>query len=615
MFFYLFALYIEDLMRNSSIVRKLITYFLLLNIITVIIVGSYSYFRAKDALLERTFDQLTSIRIEKKYRIERLFEDRIEDIKLMARSEDVIKIFNLLLTFDANKPGFDTLVSGGYNSFLKRHFFTNKYYKRFFIISNEGNSLSFATSESDSTMAVHRVGELPVINLFNSIKESNKITIGDYISEKETNQAAIFIGAPVAGDDSRFLGVVATEINIEAINSIMFENNPHNGLGDSGESYLVGSDFLMRSTSRFHDNSVFKTTVRTQGVYDALDGNTGTNVIKDYRGIKVISSYSKVEIPGLDWVILAEIDEKEAMIPIYSLRNNILYLGTLMSLLLFAIVYIIARTITLPVLKLKEAAEKISANNYDVTVNDIVSRDEIGSLASAFKEMSERIKEQRENLNMERSMRLSSMIDGQELERLRLSRELHDGLGQSILAVKMRLERCSNAPPPKAREIMEEINLLITNIITEIRSISNNLMPAELSQFGLVDALKNLCRNVSMSSGLTIHFSSSDVPDAIDDRINTYLYRIAQEGLNNIIKHSGAESASIAINWVENELILQIIDRGSGFNYNNDRKLCGNGIANMKERVQLLGGEFELLSAKGDGTRISIRLRINDKNG
>lgn len=602
-------------MRRSSIVHKLITYFLLLNIITVIIVGSYSYFRAKDALLKRTTDQLTSIRIEKEYRIKRLFEDRIEDIRLISKSEDVLNIYMLLAEKNISEPEKETLVFAEYSKFLKKHFLSNKYYRKFFIIGSEHGSISFTISESDSALYFYGKNKRPLNNLYSNISATSSISIEDYSMERDSSSTAIYVGAPVFDNNSSLIGIVATEINTGEINSIMFENNPHNGLGESGESYLVGSDFLMRSTSRFEDNSVFKTEVKTRGVYEALQGKTGTNIIQDYRDIKVISSYSKVDIPGLNWVILAEIDEREAMIPVYSLRNNILFLGGLMSLMLFAIVYIIARTISLPVLKLKDAADKISGDNYDVAVRDIVSRDEIGSLASAFNEMSERIKEQREKLKLERSMRLSSMIDGQELERLRLSRELHDGLGQSILAVKLRLGRCTNAPPEKAREIMEEVDILIANIINEIRNISNNLMPAELNQLGLTEALKKLCRDMSKSSGIELNFTSSEIPGDINEKINTYLYRISQEGLNNIVKHSHASRGVISLAYSDNILILSISDNGRGFNNSEERKLCGNGISNMNERVHLLGGELELYSEPGNGTKIDIRIRLENNNG
>ncbi|MEZ4999174.1 MAG: histidine kinase [Bacteroidales bacterium] len=499
------------------------------------------------------------------------------------------------------------MISNEYDNFLKKHLFSGRYYSYFYVVDSNGMTVSFGTSEADTAMSFSSVEDTPIYLLWEKIKLSPGLIIEDYKIDGNTNEPAIYIGAPVMQPDGEIAGVTAIELDIEAINSIMFENNPHNGLGESGESYLVGSDFLLRSTSRFQDNSVFKTIVQTDAVKEALGGNTGTAVIRDYRDISVLSSYSMVDIPGLNWAILAEIDEREAMIPIYSIRNNILFLGVLISLFLFAIVYIISIRISLPVIRLKEAAQKITAGNYDVSVDDIVSNDEIGSLVKAFNEMSAKIKEQTGNLTLERTMRLSSMIDGQELERLRLSRELHDGLGQSILAIKMRLERASGVTPEKSKAIMEEVHQLFGNVIQEIRTISNDLMPAELSQFGLTDALRNLCREVEISSGMEIAFRQVNFENYIDEKVNTYLYRISQEALNNIVKHSGAKRASVTLS-MDDSFCLDISDDGCGFNYRPDIKLCGNGISNIKERVHLLKGEVEFTSLPGKGTSIKIRI-------
>ncbi len=598
---------------NKSIVRKLVIYFLLLNVFTVIVVGSYSYYRAKDALVERTFDQLTSVRIEKKYRIERFFNDRIIDINLVSKSSDVNNIINIINEDNLNAD-FSTLVFNEYDKFLRKHFLSGQYYKRFFVSNNQGFTVEFGIFKNDSVSQIFSsIDNLSINKLYQSIQHNPKILIEDYKLDENTNLPVIFIGAPVISDLATVKGVVVIEIDIEAINSIMFENNPHNGLGESGESYLVGSDYLMRSTSRFQDNSVFKTKVETEGVKKALDGLMGTELIQDYRGIAVLSSYSKVDIPELDWAIMAEIDEKEAMVPIDSIRNNILYLSVLMSLLLFAFVYIIARRISLPIVKLKFAAQNITKGNYDVFVKDIESSDEIGSLIDAFNEMSSKIKEQTENLKLERAMRLSSMIDGQELERQRLSRELHDGLGQSILAIKMRLERMSKASPEKAHQIMDEVQKLFSDTINEVRSISNNLMPAVLNEFGLVDALNNLCKDVMNNTEINVEFIATDFTQEINNKINTYLYRISQEALNNIIKHSEAKAATIKLSSDMDNVYLNISDNGIGFNYTEDRKMCGNGISNMKERVHLLNGKIEIDSIKGIGTKLNVTIPLKSK--
>lgn len=597
--------------QNSTIVTKLIFYFLLLNIFTVIVIGSYSYFRAKNALVERTFDQLTSIRIEKKYRIEQFFNDRINDINQISKSDDVKNILRLLN--NSQNQNFNTeIINQGYDNFLQNYFLPKNYFKRIYFINKNNQGIYLYTEIGDSRQVLQDKIFTPLLkNLLIKIDKNPNVSIEDYKFDSITKQPTIFMGTKVSGKKTELIGKVVVEINIDAINSIMFENNPHNGLGESGESYLVGADSLMRSTSRFVDNSIFKTLVKTEGLQSALNGETGTKVIKDYRNISVLSSYSEVELPDLNWAILAEIDEKEAMIPIYSIRNNILYLSVLMSLLLFAFVYIIAKRISMPIIKLKQATKKISSGNYDVIVKDIVSDDEIGSLINAFNEMSIKIKEQTENLNLERSMRLSSMIDGQELERQRLSRELHDGLGQSILAIKMRLERTKTASPVKSKIIMEEVLDLFANIINEIRSISNNLMPAVLNEFGLIDALSNLCREFSENAALKIEFKHENFNAKIDDKLSTYLYRISQEALSNIVKHAKATSAQFELISDAENVFLNISDDGSGFCYKEGAKICGNGISNMKERVSLLNGSIQIKSSKKIGTIIKIQIPIN----
>ena len=125
--------------------------------------------------------------------------------------------------------------------------------------------------------------------------------------------------------ENKLQGAVLLEISGDAINNIMLESSPENGLGTTGESYLVGRDYLMRSTSRFISNSFLKTKVMTEGAINAFKNGEGSSVIRDYRNIPVLSSYRKINISELNWVILAEIDLAEAMIPIYSIRNNILF--------------------------------------------------------------------------------------------------------------------------------------------------------------------------------------------------------------------------------------------------------------------------------------------------
>lgn len=594
---------------KKSIVKRLVVYFLLLNVITVGLISTYSYFRAKEALVDRTFDQLTSLRIEKAYRVERFFAELIEDLNVIAQSPVIADILqqssvNLQLDLEA-----DSLTREQFFELLQTHHSTGIVYRHFYLVGDQDQMIIFNGTESTWNETIVDSTELiPIKNLWQQVSEKGSLFIEDYNPQISIGAPAIYIGTPVKDSQNQITGMLAIEMDMEAINQIMFEENQMNGLGESGESYLVGPDHLMRSTSRFQDNSVFNTLVNTPGVEKALSGKTGRLIMQDYRGIQVLSSYSAIEIESIRWAILAEIDEKEAMIPIVSIRNNILYLSVLISLLAFALVYLIAKRISMPILNLSQAARDIAAGNYDVMVDHQTRQDELGNLVNLFNEMSSQIKEQTENLKLERSMRLTSMIDGQELERLRLSRELHDGLGQSILAIKMRLDRATKLPPDKAREVLLETNGLFTNVINEVRNISTNLVPPALEEFGLVDALKHLCREIEESSEVKVVFNHQGFHQEPGGRINTYLYRISQEALNNTVKHAAAKSAELCLTSDQEEIFLIISDDGRGFHHDPDKKICGNGLANIHERVQLLQGKIEIKSSELAGTEIRITI-------
>ncbi len=593
---------------NTSITGKLVLYFLLLNIITVVVIGSYSYFRAKDALMKRTFDQLSSVRTEKQYRIERFFMDRSADLDLIAHTDDVYLITQLLNWNQENFQGDSALILTEYKKFLQKHLSSGNFYTRFYLLAEGGKTASFiVTSDNETQFTISNTSALPFGNIIRQTQISDSVLFQDF-TISQSSQPAIYGSKGIFDQKGRYFGTVVVEIDANAISNMLLENNPQNGLGQSGESYLVGYDLLMRSHSRFQHDAIYKKIVNTPATQKAKQGFSGQAVIRDYRNINVLSSYTDIHVNGINWILITEIDEQEALVPIRSLRNNILYLSALMSLLLFAFVYLIAKRISSPIIRLKQAAEHITDGKYDALVENIQSNDEINSLINAFNEMSAKIKEQTENLKTERAMRMTSMIDGQELERQRLARELHDGLGQSILAIKMRLERASKSSPEKAQEILTESKNLMANTISEVRSISNNLIPAVLNEFGISDALKNLCKELTKSSGIEVSIDTLGYQIKSEDKINTYLYRIAQEALNNAMKHSKATKIGLKLHSDEAFVYLDINDNGRGFRYHQERKFCGNGINNMRERVQLLQGEIAIESEKGTGTYIHVKI-------
>jgi len=396
---------------------------------------------------------------------------------------------------------------------------------------------------------------------------------------------------------------ILTAKDIESINALMFNTNPRNGLGKTGEAYLVDGNYKMLTSSRFKDHKKPNIFVKTKATKNAFANKSNTDEYVDYRNVAVFGSYSSIEIAGRKWAVIAEIDVEEAMVSIYTLRNSIIILSIIVSLIIFGLVFVISKRISLPLIKLKQAAEIIASGNYDIQIEN-KTNDEIGELTEAFNKMSETINTQTQELKHEKKKQITSMLDGQEIERQRLSRELHDGLGQYILATKMKLERFENANPALKQQIVEEAKNLLVIISKEVVSMSENLAPPILNQFGLISAIENICEELRKNSNINIEFSYNTNEVKCNEKVKIYLYRIIQEALNNIVKHSKATEVLINIDFV-NHLTLTIADNGVGFSFDRNFK-PGNGISNMRERTELLGGTFEIMQNNGTVIKIII---------
>jgi signal transduction histidine kinase len=386
----------------------------------------------------------------------------------------------------------------------------------------------------------------------------------------------------------------------------MIESSTENGLGLSGETYLVGFDSLMRSQSRFSEHSVLLTKVKTFGVEQSLSGITGISIFEDYRGIKVLSSYGSLNIPNLNWVILAEIDISEAMAPVYNLRNNTLFIGIVIACLIFVFAYFFSERLTSPIRDLSKATLRIGNGEFRQSL-PIQSNDEVGELTEGFNKMAGQLQQQQDELAQERQNTLRSMIDGQEQERQRLSRELHDGLGQSFIAIKLQLESFCDEIEGEKKEKLNKLKDYFEITIEDIRRMSNDLAPSVLKEFGLMTALRNLCRLFSEQSNIEIIYNSTGKIPKLTSKAQTYLYRIAQEALNNAVKHSEATEILVTLDGRADEVRLIIQDNGSGFDTNNVEASGGNGIQNMRERAYLLPGKIDINSVVNAGTTIEVK--------
>lgn len=255
-------------------------------------------------------------------------------------------------------------------------------------------------------------------------KEQNYTRLVDFAPYPPSYDApAAFIAAPIYRG-SELVGILAFQMPVNEINNVMTGNRnwKEDGLGHSGETYLVGNDQLMRSTSRFliedpkaffaslrslnikediirriqqFDTTILQLMVRTQAVSQALAGKQGTEIIKDYRDIPVLSSFSPLKIRDLDWVILAEMDLDEAYAPIHSFQRQVLISATLLILLTTLVAMGLAHFFVKPINSLISSARKVATGELE-SIPTLETGDEFGELGRSFNSMLHSLRSQRE---------------------------------------------------------------------------------------------------------------------------------------------------------------------------------------------------------------------------
>jgi len=208
-----------------------------------------------------------------------------------------------------------------------------------------------------------------------------------------------------------------------------------------------------------------------------------------------------------------------------------------------------------------------------------------------------------------------SVLHVQEDERRRLARDLHDGIGQNLTALKHRLAQISDALPVQfetLRASLDEAIALCAGTLDDTRQLSRLLRPPILDDLGLEPALRWLARSLGEAAGMAITVEIEPIP-ALDEELQTLLFRIAQEALNNVVKHAGARSVLVHLVERSGRMQLQIVDDGCGFDPAQAQAAGGTGLGGIRERLQLFNGQFELRSAPGHGTRLRAVVPLDNR--
>ncbi len=371
---------------------RLILIFLAVGLVPAIILGGFSVYEASSSLSQQSFNKLQAVRGIKKSQIEAFFAERKGDMSILSET-----VSTLYQEFEDVKK-VETILSAprvaGQQGFFEKYVTAYEYYD-LFLINKQGDVFFTVSKEADfgTNLLTGPYRESGLAKLFKQVKSSRSYGLQDFSPyAPSNNEPAAFIGQPIYHNNELVM-VVALQLSIEKINSIM---QLRDGMGETGESYLVGQDMLMRSDSYLDPQghsvkasfagTVAKNGVNTSAVTEALAGKTAIDIINDYNNHPVLSAYTPVNVEGHTWALIAEIDEAEAFHAVTELEWIMFILAIIVITAVMFIAVQVSRSVTRPLggepKEMQYIAERIAAGDLTLKFNNDAQKDSVyGAMA------------------------------------------------------------------------------------------------------------------------------------------------------------------------------------------------------------------------------------------
>jgi two-component system sensor histidine kinase UhpB len=224
------------------------------------------------------------------------------------------------------------------------------------------------------------------------------------------------------------------------------------------------------------------------------------------------------------------------------------------------------------------------------------------AMARAFNSMLDRLERGRHEASR-------TALAAQEGERLRVARELHDEVGQSLTAAMIRAEHSLETSSSSSEDDLREVVETLRESLDDVRRIARELRPEALDDLGLINALIALCSRVSEQGSIAVRRNFAGTLPPLSPEIELVVYRVAQEGLTNALRHADASQATLSLEVVESQLRLSVIDNGVGMPTTLPPDTVG--LAGMRERALLIGGQLRINSNPGAGTELRLTVPLN----
>jgi len=298
-------------------------------------------------------------------------------------------------------------------------------------------------------------------------------------------------------------------------------------------------------------------------------------------------------------------------------KENIFFLVLFILISIVVFSFTMNRLVVSKVEQFVEAAKRFGQG--DLTQRIIFKADdELKRLAESFNSMAGELKKR---MKQEKEY-ISRIIDAQESERRRISRELHDELGGALTAIKYNLEIIEKDLPEnllEGKERLKEVETLSAQILGQLRTLSHDLRPPMLDDLGLLPTLRWYIENYGKRWKINTHYEAIGFPEKVNSELETALYRVIQEALTNIAKHARAADVHVHLSCTDLLVMVTITDNGIGFNPQEvpalETQKRGFGIMGMQERISSFGGRINIRSRQGAGTQITIEIPLKSPEG
>jgi signal transduction histidine kinase len=342
------------------------------------------------------------------------------------------------------------------------------------------------------------------------------------------------------------------------------------------------------------------------GVAEALRGESGVLYVKKESTEHVVA-YSPIEPTG--WALITEEEWEMVISPSLQLTQMAPLVLVPAFILALIALWFGAKQIVQPLQKLETKAAALAWGDFEAIKDPVGGITEVQHLQKELTEMSRKVQAAQEGLRDY----IGAITSAQEEERLRLARELHDDTIQSVIALKQRVQLAQKSVKDQtSRKTLAELESLAEQTIENLRRMTRALRPIYLEDLGLVTALEMLSRETSQNSGVQIEFHRLGEEHRLSHEIELSLYRMAQEALSNVVRHSQAKRADVHIAFEKQGIELEVNDNGIGFDVPKsptDFAAKGHfGLLGIRERAELIGARLEVESASGKGSRLKVRL-------